>query len=72
MAQGLQWNLGTGIANTAEIQFSWFIGVIIGAFVAGLVITHVPKKYFYVSQRIYANRIELLMSARFSSFWAGS
>ncbi|EDW15133.1 probable polyol transporter 3 isoform X1 [Drosophila mojavensis] len=48
MAQGLQWNLGTGIANTAEIQFSWFIGVIIGAFVAGLVITHVPKKYFYL------------------------
>ncbi|KAL7730959.1 hypothetical protein ACLKA6_014195 [Drosophila palustris] len=48
MAQGLGWNLATGIANTAEFDFSWFIGVIIGAVVAALAVTHIPKRYFYI------------------------
>lgn len=51
MAQGLQWNLNTGVMNTYEFEFSWFVGVIIGAVVAALTVTHVPKRYFYVSCR---------------------
>ncbi|XP_030571925.1 D-xylose-proton symporter-like 2 [Drosophila novamexicana] len=48
MAQGLQWNLNTGVMNTYEFEFSWFVGVIIGAVVAALTVTHVPKRYFYL------------------------
>ncbi|XP_064535610.1 uncharacterized protein LOC135426454 [Drosophila montana] len=47
MAQSLNWNLQTNIANTHELEFSWFIGVIIGALVASLSVTHVPKWCFY-------------------------
>lgn len=50
MAQGLGWNISTDLPTTSEMQYSWFIGVIIGAFVAGLSITHIPKKVFYVSR----------------------
>ncbi|XP_034484575.1 D-xylose-proton symporter-like 1 [Drosophila innubila] len=48
MAQGLGWNLSSGIASTAEFEFSWFIGVIIGAVVAALAMTHIPKRIFYI------------------------
>ncbi|XP_017874701.1 PREDICTED: major myo-inositol transporter IolT-like [Drosophila arizonae] len=47
MAQGLGWNISTDLPTTSEMQYSWFIGVIIGAFVAGLSITHIPKWVFY-------------------------
>ncbi|KAH8307529.1 hypothetical protein KR044_000284 [Drosophila immigrans] len=47
MAQGLGWNLYTGIQDTEQFQFSWFIGVIIGAFLASLSVSHLPKIYFY-------------------------
>ncbi|KAH8403417.1 hypothetical protein KR215_003795 [Drosophila sulfurigaster] len=48
MAQGLGWNLSTGIATTYEFEFSWFVGVIIGTVVAALAITHTPKRYLYL------------------------
>ncbi|EDV93828.1 GH19545 [Drosophila grimshawi] len=48
MAQGLQWNLNTGITTTYQLEYSWFIGVIIGAVVAAFTVTHVPKKYLYL------------------------
>lgn len=48
-AQGLGWNLNTGIVTTSEFQYSWFIGVIIGAVVAALTVAHVPKWVYYVS-----------------------
>ncbi|KAH8417403.1 hypothetical protein KR222_010524 [Zaprionus bogoriensis] len=48
MAQGLGWNLYTGIADTQQFQFSWFIGVIIGAVLSACSVSHVPKLYFYV------------------------
>lgn len=48
MAQGLGWNLNTGIDTTYEFNYSWFIGVIIGAVVASLAVTHTPKRYIYV------------------------
>lgn len=48
MAQGLGWNLYTGIPSTPEFQFSWFIGVIIGAILGALVVVHLPKIFFYL------------------------
>lgn len=48
-AQGLGWNIFTGIVSTTEFQYSWFIGFIIGAVVAALTVTHVPKWVYYVS-----------------------
>lgn len=48
-AQGLGWYLNTRIVQTYEFQYSWFIGVIIGAVVAALTVTHVPKWVYYVS-----------------------
>ncbi|TDG45062.1 hypothetical protein AWZ03_008487 [Drosophila navojoa] len=47
MAQGLGWNISTDLPTTSEMQYSWFIGVIIGAFVSGLTINHIPKSVFY-------------------------
>ncbi|KAH8359724.1 hypothetical protein KR093_008610 [Drosophila rubida] len=47
MAQGLGWNMYTGIADREQFQFSWFIGVIIGAILASLSVSHLPKIYFY-------------------------
>lgn len=52
MAQGLGWNRYTGIADSYQFEFSWFIGVIIGAMLSALAVVHVPKLYFYVSCRI--------------------
>ncbi|KAH8417401.1 hypothetical protein KR222_010522, partial [Zaprionus bogoriensis] len=46
-AQSLQWNMGTGVSNTAEFMYSWFIGVIIGALAAALTVTEVPKWVYY-------------------------
>jgi len=50
MAQGLGWNISSGIPTTNEFQYSWFIGVIIGAVVAALAMTHTPKRFLYVSK----------------------
>ncbi|XP_030571926.1 sugar transporter ERD6-like 4 [Drosophila novamexicana] len=47
MAQGLGWNRYTGIADSYQFEFSWFIGVIIGAMLSALAVVHVPKLYFY-------------------------
>ncbi|XP_064535608.1 proton myo-inositol cotransporter hmit-1.3-like isoform X2 [Drosophila montana] len=47
MAQGLGWNRYTGIADSYQFEFSWFIGVIIGAILSALAFVHVPKFYFY-------------------------
>lgn len=47
LAQGLGWNISTETPTTYEFQYSWFIGVIIGAVVSALSVTHVPKLYFY-------------------------
>ncbi|XP_034484574.1 D-xylose-proton symporter-like 2 [Drosophila innubila] len=44
MAQGLGWNIEPA---TYEFQYSWFVGVIIGAVLAALSVTHVPKWVFY-------------------------
>lgn len=49
MAEGLGWGIGSGTLLTYEFQYSWFIGVIIGAVISALSVTHVPKLYFYVS-----------------------
>lgn len=51
MAQGLGWNIYTGIADSEQFQFSWFIGVIIGAILSAVTISHIPKLYFYVSYK---------------------
>lgn len=51
MAQGLGWNLYTGIPSTQEFQFSWFIGVIIGALLGSLTVSHMPKTFFYVGNK---------------------
>lgn len=48
MAQGLGWNISSGIPTTNEFQYSWFIGVIIGAVVAALAMTHTPKRFLYL------------------------
>ncbi|KAH8417400.1 hypothetical protein KR222_010523 [Zaprionus bogoriensis] len=48
MAQGLGWNLNTGVTTTNELNYSWFIGMIIGAVVAALSVTHTPKRYLYI------------------------
>ncbi|KAM8704160.1 hypothetical protein ACLKA7_008714 [Drosophila subpalustris] len=47
MAQGLGWNLYTGIPDTQQFQFSWFIGVIIGALLASISVSLLPKMFFY-------------------------
>ncbi|TDG45060.1 hypothetical protein AWZ03_008485 [Drosophila navojoa] len=47
MAQGLGWNLYTGIADTQQFSFCWFIGVIIGAILGAAAFSHVPKLFFY-------------------------
>ncbi|KAM8704162.1 hypothetical protein ACLKA7_008716 [Drosophila subpalustris] len=47
MAQGLGWNINGGTPTTFEFQYSWFVGVIIGAVISALSVTHVPKLYFY-------------------------
>lgn len=51
MAQGLGWNIYTGIPDTQQFQFSWFIGVIIGAILAAVSVSHIPKLFFYVSYK---------------------
>lgn len=57
MAQGLGWNIYTGIPeNKQQFQFSWFIGVIIGAILAAISVRHMPKLYFYVSYRAWQTR----------------
>lgn len=48
MAQGLGWNIYTGIADKQQFQFSWFIGVIIGAVLSAISLSYIPKLYFYV------------------------
>ncbi|XP_017076522.1 putative polyol transporter 1 [Drosophila eugracilis] len=47
MAQGLGWNLTSVFANTLELQYSWFIGVIIGTVVAAITTGFLPKVVFY-------------------------
>ncbi|XP_034484576.1 putative polyol transporter 2 [Drosophila innubila] len=47
MAQGLGWNLYTGIPSSQQFQFSWFIGVIIGALFGCMTVSHLPKIFFY-------------------------
>ncbi|XP_017062491.1 D-xylose-proton symporter-like 1 [Drosophila ficusphila] len=47
MAQGLGWNLTPIWANTLEFQYSWFIGVIIGAVVSAITASFLPKMVFY-------------------------
>ncbi|XP_033162253.1 D-xylose-proton symporter-like 1 [Drosophila mauritiana] len=47
MAQGLGWNLTAVFANTLEFQYSWFIGVIIGAVVSAITSAFLPKIVFY-------------------------
>jgi len=51
MAQGLGWNLTAVSANTLEFQYSWFIGVIIGAVVSAITSAFLPKIVFYVSEK---------------------
>lgn len=49
MAQGLGWSLNESVFNsTLEFQYSWFIGVIIGAVVSALTVSFLPKMIFYV------------------------
>ncbi|XP_060647832.1 uncharacterized protein LOC132785652 isoform X1 [Drosophila nasuta] len=47
MAQGLGWNLYSGIETSEQFQYSWFIGVIIGVILASISVSHLPKIYFY-------------------------
>ncbi|KAH8321992.1 hypothetical protein KR074_007757 [Drosophila pseudoananassae] len=48
MAQGLGWSLNESVFNsTLEFQYSWFIGVIIGAVVSALTVSFLPKMIFY-------------------------
>ncbi|XP_034117828.2 uncharacterized protein LOC117576846 [Drosophila albomicans] len=47
MAQGLGWNTDAGTTGPIPFQYSWFIGVIIGAVLASLSLTHLPKWIFY-------------------------
>lgn len=51
MAQGLGWNLRSGVTTTAEFNYSWFIGMIIGAVVSAVAVNWIPKKFIYVSER---------------------
>ncbi|XP_068146031.1 uncharacterized protein [Drosophila tropicalis] len=48
MAQGLGWSYFSGFEITPEYNYSWFIGVIIGAVVASLCVQFLPKTVFYV------------------------
>ncbi|XP_030374042.1 probable polyol transporter 6 [Scaptodrosophila lebanonensis] len=48
LALGLGWNLYTDIPSTWQFQYSWFIGVLAGAFLSSLLVTCIPKRMFYV------------------------
>lgn len=67
MAQGLGWNLVTGLAETTEMQYSWSLGVIIGAIVAALSIVHIPKWVYYVSMKMKCNETKIFLCFYFGS-----
>ncbi|SPP84520.1 blast:Solute carrier family 2%2C facilitated glucose transporter member 2 [Drosophila guanche] len=49
LAQSVGWNQTVGVfLITPEFQYSWFIGVIIGACVAALTMTFLPKVAYYL------------------------
>ncbi|KAH8359726.1 hypothetical protein KR093_008608, partial [Drosophila rubida] len=47
MAQGLGWNRDANTTAPIAFQYSWFIGVMIGAVLAAVSMTHVPKWFYY-------------------------
>ncbi|EDV93829.1 probable metabolite transport protein CsbC [Drosophila grimshawi] len=47
MAMCLGWNLNADVSSTRELDYSFFIGIIIGALVAGLSVSYLQKWIFY-------------------------
>ncbi|XP_037942735.1 facilitated trehalose transporter Tret1-2 homolog [Teleopsis dalmanni] len=46
LALGLGWNYYISVPTTEHLQFSWFIGFIVGAFIAAPLITFVQKRWY--------------------------